>query len=125
MDKLKKRMIEALSKTLGRVTHACEIVDIARSTNYSWLKDDPDYAQAVKDVDEQAMHFVESKLMQLIDGADKEVLTEHGIQTIKDTPSTTAAIFYLKTKAKHRGYVERQEITGADGGAVQIIADNV
>ena len=24
-------------------------------------------------------------------------------------------IFFLKTKAKHRGYIERQEITGKDG----------
>jgi len=27
---------------------------------------------------------------------------------------------YLKFKARERGYVERQEITGADGGAIEI-----
>ena len=127
MDKLKKAMLGALKKTLGRVTEACEKVDIARSTHYLWMNSDPEYKEAVQAIDEAAIDFVEGKLFELIDGANKEVLTGDGGTTIiKDTPNPTATIFYLKTKAKHRGYVERQEITGADGGPVQIIApDNI
>lgn len=30
-----------------------------------------------------------------------------------------AVCFYLKTQGKNRGYVERSELTGADGGAIQ------
>ena len=32
----------------------------------------------------------------------------------------TAAIFYLKTKGKHRGYSERHQVEGKDGGPVAV-----
>ena len=32
--------------------------------------------------------------------------------------NTTALIFFLKTQGKRRGYVERSEITGADGNKI-------
>ena len=32
----------------------------------------------------------------------------------------TAAIFYLKTKGKQRGYIERVEASGKDGGPLEI-----
>src|SRR5271166_3797306 len=31
-----------------------------------------------------------------------------------------AVCFFLKTRAKDRGYIERQEVTGKDGGAQEI-----
>lgn len=37
-----------------------------------------------------------------------------------DKGNVTAIIFYLKTQAKDRGYVERQELTGADGSKLAI-----
>ena len=91
-------MIEALEKSLGVVTSACKNVGIGRTTFYEWLKDDIDFAQKVKDIDNIALDFVESELYKQI----KE-------------GSTVSTIFYLKTKGKKRGYIERQEITGADG----------
>ncbi len=94
----KKAIIEALEKSLGVVTTACKKVGIGRTTFYGWLKDDPDFAEKVNDIQEIALDFVESKLF----------------ENIKDG-KTAEMIFYLKSKGKKRGYVERQEITGADG----------
>jgi hypothetical protein len=126
MDTLKKKMIEALERSLGRVTEAAEAINIARSTHYDWMQKDEEYKHAVEAIGEKALDFVESKLFELIDGAQREIITEQGIATLKDTPNPTACIFYLKTKGKKRGYVERQEVTGADGGQVVIqISDKI
>jgi len=124
MDAIKKAMIAALKTTYGRVTKACEIVDIARSTHYLWTTTDEEYKQAVDDVNEAAIDHVESKLFDLIDGALYETMTEEGIVTLKDKPSATAAIFYLKTKGKGRGYVERQELAGVENAPINIITNH-
>jgi hypothetical protein len=89
----KRAMLEALEKSLGVVTSACASVGITRVTHYQWINNDPEYREAVHDITEMAIDFVESKLY-------KQISNEN----------TTATIFYLKTKAKHRGYVERTEI---------------
>jgi predicted DNA-binding transcriptional regulator AlpA len=94
----KKAIIEALEKSLGVVSTACKTVGVGRTTFYGWLKDDPEFAQQVDDIQNIALDFVESKLF----------------ENIKQG-KTSEMIFYLKTKGKKRGYIERQEITGADG----------
>ena len=94
----KESIINALEQTLGVVTSACKIVGINRSTFYRWLEDDAEFKRDVNDISNIALDFAESKLH----------------EQIRDN-NTTATIFYLKTKGKKRGYIERQEITGADG----------
>jgi hypothetical protein len=100
-------------------------MEITRHQHNDWLREDPVYKECVEAIKEDRTDFVEQQMMKLIEGAEYEVLTEHGIQTLKDMPCKSTIKFYLETVAKNRGYVNRQEITGADGGAVQIIADNV
>lgn len=96
MDAQKKAMVAAMEKALGVVTTACKTVGISRQTHYNWLQD-PDYAAAIEDVSEVAVDFAESHLHKLI----KE-------------GNPAATIFFLKTKGKNRGYVERQEIAVAE-----------
>jgi predicted transcriptional regulator len=94
----KESMIKALEQSLGIVTVACKKAEIPRSTFYKWLNEDEDFAREVKDIENIALDFAESQLHKQI-----------------SENSTSATIFYLKTKGKKRGYIERQEITGADG----------
>ena len=96
MDKTehhKKAMIEALEKSLGVVTAACKSVGIGRTTHYMWMDQDPEYKRAVEDISDVALDFAETHLHKQI----KE-------------GSSTSTIFYLKTKGKKRGYIERQEV---------------
>ena len=88
----KKAMLEALEQSLGIVTTACKNVGIGRTTHYAWIQSDPEYKKAVEAIEDVAIDFAESQLMkQMKEG------------------STPAAIFYLKTKGKKRGYIERTE----------------
>ena len=96
-DTKKEAMLQALERSLGIVTTACNAVGINRSTHYDWMRKDPEYKQAVKSIEDRTLDFAESHLHKLI----KE-------------GNPAATIFFLKTKGKARGYVERQEIEVAE-----------
>jgi hypothetical protein len=88
----KNALIEALEASLGVVSTAVKMVGLHRATFYEWVKNDPEFKQAVDDITENALDFAETALHSKIRGGD-----------------TTAIIFYLKTKGKKRGYVEKTE----------------
>lgn len=96
--KMKAAMLEALRVTFGIVAHAAAQVGINRVTHYTWLDSDPEYKTAVAELKEYKKDFIESKLIKLINEGD-----------------TAATIFAAKTQLKDRGYIERTELTGADG----------
>lgn len=83
----KKLMIEALERSMGIVTTACQAVGISRATHYLWMNIDEHYKASVAMVENSALDFAESKLFQKISEGD-----------------VAATIFFLKTKGKHRGY---------------------
>jgi hypothetical protein len=99
----KERMLEALEKHMGTVKYAIREVGIARKTHYNWMRDDPEYAATVEDINEGVGDFVERKLLEAVQEKQPAVM-----------------IFLAKTKWKHRGYQERVEFTGADGGAIKL-----
>ena len=86
----KKKIIEALEKSLGIVTTACKIAGIHRSTYYEYYNTDEEFKKECDDMSNIVLDFAESQLhKQIKDG----------------NPSST--IFYLKTKGKKRGYYEK------------------
>lgn len=102
VDIRKKHFNEALKNSLGNISTACAKVGISRQTYYNWRDADPEFASVLLEIRESAIDLGESSLMELV----KE----------KNVP---AVIFFLKTIGKNRGYVERIETTGKDGGAIQ------
>lgn len=114
MDINKKEILEALEKCNGIVSTACKNIGLARSTFYNWLNTDNDFKEAVNEIQEVAIDFVESKLMEKINGVfiqgKGHTDDEEELPTYKVPPSDTAIIFYLKTKGKKRGYVEKTQV---------------
>lgn len=94
----KKVLIDALEKSLGVVTTACKQTGIGRTTYYDWYNTDPQFKKEVDELQGVALDMAESQL-------HKQILKGN----------TSATIFYLKTKGKNRGYVERHEHTGIEG----------
>ena len=103
----KKKFLPILEFHLGNITSACNQMNISRGTFYDWVNNDDDFKKQVDEIGEIALDFVESKLFQKIDGIHSK--TDDGI-VYKKEPDTTAIIFYLKTKGRKRGYIERTEI---------------
>ena len=88
----KEQLLEALVKSLGIVSTACLNVGVSRTTYYKYYNEDKDFQTLIDDISDVAIDFAESKLFDLMREGNP-----------------TAIIFYLKTKGKKRGYVEKQE----------------
>tara|TARA_R110000787_G_scaffold204451_12_gene314982 strand:- start:361 stop:762 length:402 start_codon:yes stop_codon:yes gene_type:complete len=97
----KETLIKALEQNMGNITLACHFSGVARSTFYRYYDTDEKFKKQVEDIGEMAIDICEAELWKLI----------------KDG-NATAILFFLKTKGKRRGYVERQELTGTDGKAI-------
>lgn len=104
----KKRLLKSLQQNNGIISHACDAAKISRKTYYEWMQQDEDFATAVDEIQEGVIDVVENELMKQI----KE-------------GNTTASIFFLKTRGKHRGYIERSEVEHKGGpvSAIQIIVN--
>jgi len=87
----------------GFVSQAVKSSNVSRRTVYHWKDTDQYFAELFYEIEEARKDWAEAQLYKNM-GEGKE----------------TSTIFYLKTKAKDRGYSERIELTGADGEAIAV-----
>ena len=93
-----QQVIDALEAADGYVSKTASLLGCSVKTVYNYRDRFVTVAEAWQNIRERRHDFVENALHKRIkEGSD------------------TAIIFYLKTQAKDRGYVERSELTGADG----------
>ena len=96
--KSKEKFLDNFKLSLANISISCEASGISRQTYYNWRKLDKEFRSECEEIEERNLDLAEMKLLSAIrEGKTAELL------------------FYLKTKGKKRGYVERQEITGIDG----------
>lgn len=105
-----------------------ENIGINRATLYEWKNKYSSIADALKENKEIVDRIVENALYKAATGYDyqEDVVTKSGevIRVTKHMPAnTTAQIFWLKNRkrAEWRDKID-QEITGANGGAIQVQA---
>ena len=97
------QMIAALKKTKGMVYLAADSLGCHPKTVYNYITRYPSVKEVFEDESGRVLDVGEMKLY------------EHVLNG-----EAWAVCFLLKTKGKHRGYVERTEQTGKDGGAMEV-----
>jgi len=100
MNKLqrKEKLIQSIKENKGLLTLAAAKAGVKYWTLWKYSKEFPEIREAVDEAKESMLDFAEGKLYQAISEGNM-----------------TAIIFFLKTKGKSRGFIERAELTGAEG----------
>ncbi len=92
LSKKQRVFLEAFEKQATNVSRACKTAGISRQTYYDWLTN-LTLKEAVEEIQEAMIDFAESMLYK-----NMKVGKESSI------------LFFLKTRGKARGYVEKQEL---------------
>ena len=91
---LKQALLTALAKNCANIQQSCIKIGVSRRTFYNWCDDDSEFKEKYDHISESLIDNAESQLHALI-----------------SKQNVTAIIFFLKTKAKNRGYIESQDTT--------------
>jgi len=98
-----EQMIEALTEAKGMSTVAARILHCNLRTVEAYAKEYPQVAEVKRQEKESMLDAGELSLLRAVQNGE-----------------AWAVCFLLKTQGKQRGYIERQEISGVDGGAIGV-----
>jgi hypothetical protein len=124
MEDKHTQFLEALKRKNGNITAACEAVRVSRMAYYRWLEN-TEFAEAVNDLYESLLDNAESKLHELINGVTVERETGEDVKIYTKPPDFNAIKYYLSTKGKKRGYVEKveSENVNKNDNTIKIVID--
>lgn len=100
-----EKAAKALRTHRGVILKAAQACEVDRSTFYKFMEKYPELKDIRNECDEELLDVAEANVISAID--DKDMKTTR---------------WYLERKGKERGYVTRQEQTGADGEPLQFQA---
>lgn len=99
---------DGLKAAKGMVYVAAKQIGCTPETIYQRLKRSPELATLHESLHGEIGDIAELRLYKAIQDGEHWAIT-----------------FYLRTKGRHRGYVERNEISGPDGGAIDVAIHEV
>jgi hypothetical protein len=94
---------EALKESMGFVSIAAKRLGCERQTIYTWMEKHKELKQIREDAEDMSLDEAEVVL-----------------KTMIRAQNFPAVRFYLITKGRKRGYIERVEHTGAEGGPIEV-----
>ena len=99
----KTKVIEAIEKMSGNVSAVARACGVSRQAIYQYMDKYPELKE-----------FLHQQREELIDNVESSIFRQALAGNI------TAMIFILKTQARERGWVERQEISGIDDEPIKV-----
>jgi hypothetical protein len=90
--KNKELLLKSLQENLGILAPALKVANMNRNTFSKYYEEDLIFRNLVDEIREEAVDYVEGQLFRQIKNG-----------------GASQTIFYLKTKGKHRGYIEQND----------------
>jgi hypothetical protein len=103
-----EKVAEAIRKTGGVLAAAARALGCDRSTIHRYVNDYATVREAYEEANETNLDIAEGKLLEQVRAGDPKQIQ-----------------FFLRTKGRSRGYGDKMEVTGEDGGAIPIVIKRV